>query len=48
MDKNTVKGTTQVNGHSLKLKLNFCMFEKSQGKPNNLECHNFFGIIFIN
>jgi hypothetical protein len=26
-----------VNGHSLKL--HFCMFEKSQGKYNNLDCH---------
>jgi hypothetical protein len=27
MGKNTIKGTTQVNGHSLKL--HFCMFERS-------------------
>jgi len=40
----TVKGTTQVNGHSLKL--HFCMFEKSQGKYNSLDCHKFFWNIF--
>jgi hypothetical protein len=28
-----------VSGHSSKL--NFCMFERSQGKHNNLEWHNF-------
>jgi hypothetical protein len=39
MSKNIVKGTTQGNGHSLKLQ--FCMFEKSQVKQNNLNCHNF-------
>jgi hypothetical protein len=35
-----------MNGHSLKLY--FCMFEKSQMKHNNLSCHKFFGIFFIN
>jgi hypothetical protein len=28
---------TQVSGHSLKLY--FCMFERSQGKHNSLDCH---------
>ncbi len=28
-----------MSGHSSKL--NFCMFERSQGKHNNLEWHNF-------
>jgi hypothetical protein len=36
---------TQMSEHSLKL--NFCMFEESQGKHNNLECHKVFGIFFI-
>jgi len=44
MGKIIVKGATQVNGHSLKL--HFCMFEKSQGKHNGLDCHNFFWNIF--
>jgi hypothetical protein len=44
MGKIIVKGATQVNGHSLKL--HFCMFEKSQGKHNSLDCHNFFWNIF--
>jgi hypothetical protein len=35
--KNTIKEATQVIGHSLKL--HFCMFEKSQVKHNNLDCH---------
>jgi hypothetical protein len=33
-----------MNGQSLKLY--FCMFEKSQGKHNSLDCHNVFGNIF--
>jgi hypothetical protein len=37
-DKNTVKGITQMNGHSLKL--HFGMFEESQMKHNSLDCHN--------
>jgi hypothetical protein len=37
MYKNIVKGDTQVSGHSLKL--HFCMFERSQGKHNSLNCH---------
>jgi hypothetical protein len=41
---NTVIGTTQMSGHSLTL--HFCMFEKSQVKHNNLDCHNVFGNIF--
>jgi hypothetical protein len=41
-----VKGATQVDGHSLKL--HFCMFERSQGKHNSLDYHNFFGIFSIN
>jgi len=44
--KNIIKGTIQVNGHSLKL--HFCIFEKSQVKHNSLDCHYFFGIFFIN
>jgi hypothetical protein len=46
MGKNTIKKITQVNGHSLKLHIG--MFEKSQGKYNNLDYHNFFEIFFIN
>jgi len=38
--KNTIKGTTLVSGHSLKL--HFCMFERSQVKQNSLDCHRFF------
>jgi len=44
MGKIIVNGTTQVSGHSLKL--HFCMFERSQGKHNSLDCHNFFGNMF--
>jgi hypothetical protein len=44
MGKIIIKGATQVNGHSLKL--HFFMFEKSQGKHNSLDCHNFFWNIF--
>ncbi len=33
-----------MSGHSLKLQ--FCMFERSQVKHNSLDCHNFFGIYF--
>jgi hypothetical protein len=35
LGKITIKGTTQVNGHSLKL--HFCMFERSQKKHNSLD-----------
>jgi hypothetical protein len=44
--KNTIiiKGATQMSGHSLKL--HFCMFERSQGKHNNLDCHKCFWNIF--
>jgi hypothetical protein len=41
---NTIKRTIQVNGHSLKLQ--FCMFKRSQMKHNNLDCHNLFWNIF--
>jgi hypothetical protein len=34
-----------VSGHSLKLY--FCLFEKSQGKHNNLECQKKIGIFSI-
>jgi hypothetical protein len=44
LGKNIVKGATQMNGHSLKLY--FCMFEKSQMKYNNLDCHKVFYNIF--
>jgi hypothetical protein len=37
--KNKIKGTTQVNGHFLKL--HFLMFERSQVKHNSLDCHDF-------
>jgi hypothetical protein len=37
LGKITIKGTSQGSGHSLKL--HFCMFEISQGKHNNLDCH---------
>jgi hypothetical protein len=30
------------------LKLHFYMFEISQMKHNNLDCHNFFGLFSIN
>jgi hypothetical protein len=39
-----VKGATQVSGQFLKL--HFCMFEKSQKKHNNLDCHDVFWNIF--
>jgi len=39
-----VKGATQVNGYSLKL--HFCMFKRSQGKHNSLDCHNALWNIF--
>jgi hypothetical protein len=42
--KNTIKGATQVSGHSLKVY--FCMFERSQVKHNSLDGHKFFGNIF--
>jgi hypothetical protein len=35
--KITVKGATQLNGHSVNL--HFCMFERSQGKHNSLNCY---------
>jgi hypothetical protein len=37
VSKITVKGATQVSGHSLKL--HYHMFEKSQDKHNSLNCH---------
>ncbi len=46
MDKITIKGPIQVSGHSLKL--HFYMFERSQMKHNNLDCHNVFGVFSIN
>ncbi len=33
-----------MSGHSLKL--HFCMFERSQGKHNSLDCHKYFWNIF--
>ncbi len=45
-EKNTIKRITKMNEHSLKS--HFCMFEISQGKHKNLDCHNFLGIFFIN
>ncbi len=39
-----IKETTQVSGHSLKLHI--CMFERSQGKHNNLNCRKKIWIIF--
>ncbi len=39
LGKIIVIGVTQVSGHSLKL--HFCMFERSQGKHNSLDCHKF-------
>jgi hypothetical protein len=42
--KNTIKGATQVNGHSLKL--HFCTFEKLQVKHNSLDCHNVYWNVF--
>jgi hypothetical protein len=44
MGKNTIKGATQVNGHSLKL--NFDMFERLQVKHDTLNCHDCFWNIF--
>jgi hypothetical protein len=44
--ENTVKRITKVSGHSLKS--HFCMFEISQRKHKNLNCHNFLEIFFIN
>jgi hypothetical protein len=44
MGKIIIKGTTQMSQHYLKLQ--FCMFEKSQGKHNNKDCRNNFKIIF--
>jgi hypothetical protein len=44
--KNTIKGNTQMNGHFFKP--HFCMFEKSQVKDNNLDCHNVLGIFSMN
>jgi hypothetical protein len=44
MGKITIKGATQVSGHSLKL--HFFMFKRSQGKHNDLDCHKVFWNIF--
>jgi len=44
MGKNTVKGATQVSGHSLKQ--HFCMFEIWQMKHNSLDYNIFLGIFF--
>jgi hypothetical protein len=44
LGKNIVKGATQVSGYSLKL--HFFVFEKSQGKHNNLDCYKCFWNIF--
>jgi hypothetical protein len=44
--KNVIKRTIEVSGHSLKLY--FCMCKITQVKHNSLDCHNFFGISFIN
>ncbi len=44
LGKNIAKGITQVSGHFLKL--HFYMFKRSQGKYNNLDCHNVFWNIF--
>jgi len=43
--KNIVKGTTQVNGHGLKLHI--CMFEISKVKFNSFDWNILFGIFFI-
>jgi hypothetical protein len=40
LGENTIKGPTQVNGHSLKL--HFFMFERSQVKHNNFGLSLFF------
>jgi hypothetical protein len=45
LGKFIVKGTTQVNGKSLKLY--FCIFESSQGKHNSLNFYKSFGMFFI-
>jgi hypothetical protein len=37
--KNKIKGTTKMSEHSIKL--HFYMFEKSQVKHNNVDCHKF-------
>ncbi len=39
--ENIVEGAISVSGHCLKLY--FCMFEKSQGNHNNLNCQIVFG-----
>jgi hypothetical protein len=44
LGKITIKGTTQVSGHFLKL--HFYMFERSQGKHKSLDCHKVFWNIF--
>jgi len=44
LGKIIVKGTTPMSGHSLEL--HFCVFERSQGNHNNLDCHKFLGLIF--
>ncbi len=44
LDKNIVKGATQVSGHFSKL--HFHMFEKSQMKHNSLDCYYYFWNIF--
>jgi len=45
LGKITIKGAIQVSGHSLKL--HFYMFERSQAKNNNLDCHNFLEYILL-
>jgi hypothetical protein len=42
--KNIVKGVTLMSVYFLKL--HFYMFERSQGKHNSLNCHNFLWNIF--
>ncbi len=44
LGKITIKRTTQVGGHSLKL--HFCIFERSQGKHNCLDYHKIVWNIF--
>jgi len=46
LGKIIVKRTIQVSEHSLNL--HFCIFERSQRKHNNLDCHKVFGIFSIN
>ncbi len=46
LGKIIVKRAIQVSKDSLNL--HFCIFERSQRKHNSLDCHNFFGIFFIN